>query len=719
MLGAGLPFAFSTLALATTPYDVKVVPVYSIPPGVRLSWIETGGVKNYEISRSIDGVPGVERIATIPGGANGHKVDHLDKNLDADLMYTYRIQVCPLTGSCFNLDDSTTSPRVVWPISGGREVVQNYNEVVGWQGIGEAPAGEQTATGFHMGVDLQKTTPAGEEGDDVLAPRGGVVVPPNLSVRDDGSIAIKVDVGGGHFEYDSFNHIATGPGDQPPVAAGDVVQPGQKIAEIGTLNGFPGNFAKHVHFMSERNPIPPGQQRIIRHPLSTFTEQDDRDPGGTPPALFDENKDGKIVLFRDHGAGTLINYDYATTPLHGDVDVAVEVMDEQGGSDPRVAPLDLGYWIEGPLPPAEQLDDVKSATHAYRLFDFRVEYFGGIPGSVPRVPCEKVADITDAANAGCRGMTDPSHCVTRPPGLCSSVIKEGTVNWAWPVLHHYIVTHAKGETGAHADVDALQYWRTAAKDDGAPVVSTHANYAGLPTTTKAWEARFPDGDYTIHVLASDFVTSINLPIRDNRFPPGPAPGIRLENFAPFVKEIVIARDADGLSATSAMGLPGCEDVLHHYRHTPPHHYPRPQDLKVSELATTIVRSGQKLCTKILFSEPVGSVTVDLVRDRGTGAAVAASGFTGTPSKTHNADDTWTGSVTLPVDASGNSDGGPASDEHDVAIRIQASDRRDAFGAMRPLDRDGDGSGDAGGDVNHVFGRLDLSPPTATINVDNP
>jgi hypothetical protein len=135
--------------------------------------------------------------------------------------------------------------------------------------------------------------------------------------------------------------------------------------------------------------------------------------------------------------------------LYGDVDVEPEVMDEQG-ADPRQAPIDLGYWIEGPLPDSEQFDDVKGEVHPYRLYDFRVEYFGGIPTTSPKTPpapCDAVADIADDANAGCRGL---ANCFDEPNvsiDTCNSVVTEGFAFWVFPILHHFIVTHAKGETG--------------------------------------------------------------------------------------------------------------------------------------------------------------------------------------------------------------------------------------------------------------------------------
>jgi hypothetical protein len=709
-MGAALAIAAAVPALAALPTNYRVVPVYTKPPAIRLSWTESGGTRNYNIFRSTDGGPQTQ-LGTIPGGAAGHHVSHVDSSIVPTTRYTYSVQVCDLTGACSFLPDKSTSANVVWPIVGGREVMHGYNEVIGWA----APD-----AGFHMGLDMGKTTGDGLPGDIVVAPRGGIVVLPNLSISENGSIAVQVDVGGGKVEYDSFNHIGTG-ANGPPVAAGDVVEPGQPVAKIGLQTGFPGNFTKHVHFMVEHIPVSPGQQRALRHPLLIFTDPVDRDPLGNAPALTDENKDGKLVLFRAHDTGSVVNYDYANAPLRGDVDVEPEVVDEQG-TDPSQAPIDLGYWIEGPLPDSEQIDDVKSAAKPYRLYDFRVEFFGGVPGgagipAVPAVLCDNISDIADQANSGCQGLTE---CLTQPPGACNSVIMEGSTDFPWPTLHHFIVTHAKGETGARADVDRNQFWRTTAKDDGVAASSTHANYADRATTIKAWEARFPDGDYTIHAVASDLVhDKVDLPIRDDGSPQASHPGIRLENFTPFVKEIVVAQDVDGNPATGEPGLDGCEVVVRRYRHT--HRQPplRPQDVLISKRETTVVRAGQKLCTRIRFSEPMSSVTVDLARDRGTGAVIAGTAFTGTSSKTHGADDTWTGALTLPLVADGSADGGTTSDERDVALHIVALDRRDGGGARRGLDADGDGAMEPNGDVTHVIGRLDLSTPTGLVSVVKP
>ncbi len=698
-------------SLPSLPQLFGVQPVYATPIAMRLLIVEAGGATGYTLYRTDRFHPGFV-VTSLPGGAADHRVFYLDTNVIPHTEYTYRLDVCNATG-CASTPEFTTSVDVVWPISGGRRILHGFNEVLAWAGI-NGNDGKEAA--FHDGVDLARTTPEGTPADDLLAPRGGVVVeigtPPPPSV-DNRYIRIQVDVGD-HFERDVFTHLSTAAA--LPVMQGDIVYPGQKIGVVGTREFDQGRyppgdtdpfaptaFDDHVHFNLERQDV---NRTTIRHPLTIFTDPADRDPLGHPPALNDENGDGKMVLYRTHATapatGTLINYDFVTTPLRGDVDVEAEITDVQG-TKPEQAPITLGYWIEGPLPESEHHDDVKSADHPYRLYDFRSEYWG----VRPETPCDAVSDLDDVANYGCRGVKAVG-CTTSTGArsTCNSVLKEGGINFPWPILHHFVVTHAAAETGARNGLDKNQFWRTAAKDDNGPVGAVQANYASKPTTTKAWEARFPDGDYTIHLLASDLVhTDVDVKL----------PTARTENFAPFVQEIVLSQDADGNPATGLPEAPGCEVEVYAYKNPARKSYPDPAQLAVARASAALMflRSGRTLCVRIRFSEPMSSAGVDLVRDRGTGAVLSNVG--GSFEKTFQDQDTWRGTVTLAADPSGASDASAANDEKDTAIRVTAGDRRDAGGVIRALDTDGDGLGNSAGDVNHLV-KLDLSPMKKTVQV---
>jgi hypothetical protein len=687
--------AATAMAAPPLPTRFQVVPVYATTPVIKLSWTEAGGASAYTIYRKT--VSTQEAVmGSVPGGAAGHRAAFIDTAAVAGVVYTYRLEACDTT--CASLPPITTSIATVWPISGRpRRVLNGFNENIAWAGVGDANA----TTGFHYGVDLGRTTTLPTAADDILAPRGGVVsqviIGPPTS-QDDGFIEIRVDVGNGTFELDGFNHIDTNT--PPTVMIGDSVAPGQKIAVIGD-SYFTGDRPDHTHYQLGRSDSP---LISVRNPLTVFTDDADRDPLGNLPGLNDENGDGKQVLYRDHTTGNLLDYDLATKPLHGDIDVAAEVTDRQG-TKPEQAPLQLAYWIDGPLPDSEQLDDVKSAAKPYRVYDFRTDYWGAPPPSA----CDDLSLLDDAANYGFNGLK-PLGCTKAPPSG-SSVLRDtepvlGVVFYPWPILHHFIVTHASTETGVRTGLSKNQFWRTAAKDDGASAESTHANYAGQPTTTKAWEARFPDGDYTIHVLASDLVhhdVDVKLPTT------------RLENFAPFVRQMIVAVDADGNPATGLVDTPGCEAPVYSYRQPARKQYPDAFTLAVTRSAAGLqpVRAGSSVCVLVRFSEPMNDAVVEMVRARGGGPLLAA--VTGGFEKTWQQQDTWRGKATLAADPSGASDSNIANDEKDVAIRVTAHDRRDAANVMRALDTDGDGSANASGDVNHLV-KVDLSPMKKTVTV---
>jgi len=95
------------------------------------------------------------------------------------------------------------------------------------------------------------------------------------------------------------------------------------------------------------------------------------------------------------------------------------------------------------------------------------------------------------------------------------------------------------------------------------------------------------------------------------------PVTRLENFAPFVKEVLVGLDADASAGSGQPGLPGCESSST-TTGTRLAAVPRLEDVVLTNVDTTVARSGQTLCVKLRFSEPMSSVATDLVRDRGAG-----------------------------------------------------------------------------------------------------
>jgi hypothetical protein len=593
----------------------------------------------------------------------------------------------------------TTMVKVLWPISGGHEVLHGFNEVLAWAGI---RGGDGVTAGYHDGVDLNRTTTGATAGDNVLAPRGGIVnqVIPTVADPDNGFVAVQVQIGGGMVEFDGFNHIANSAGNGPVVAVGDVVAPGQKLAQVGTVH-FNGDFVDHVH-----SQVTTGSAFAVsaRHFLTIFTDPADRDPQSNNPSLFDENGDGKNALYRDHNQADLtkyLDYDHDTKPLSGDLDIEVEVTDQQG-TNPRQAPIQLAYWIEGPLLPTEDFDDVKSAAHPYKLYDFTNNYFGaGTPTT-----CSLVSDIQDVANSGCKGLTD---CTTSPGGACNSVIKEGAINFPWPVLHHFIITHAKGEDGSRANVQPTEYWRTKAKEDNGGASPMQANYAGMPLATKPTDARFPDGDYTIHVLASDLVhPNIDLKIEK----------VRIENYPPFIKEIDLYQDTDNNAGTQVdADHPGCETAIYKYKQSNPDPYPGPGYLGASQQGI-FAAAGHALCVRVRFSEGMDTTFAGFkveLDPQGTGGAGPLP-FIGAFAKTTTDNDTWKGSLVVGPDPSGNSDSDVLDPSKDAIVRVTARDLKDRNNVQRGLDEDDDGNPENDmTDENHRI-KLDASTPVTTVQI---
>jgi hypothetical protein len=719
-LGGILLGATRVVALPTCPPPVAptlwAAPRYGAAPAILVNWTAQPLVVSYELWRVANGVT-LTRIAT-PGPA---VTSYQDNAVDTASTYQYEIRAClGAPPVCTPFGTFTTSVTVAWPISGGHEVLHGFNEIIGWAGIRSAVP--QIAAGYHDGVDLNKTTIEPFSGDDVRAPRGGVVdTIIDSAVADDSFVSVKVDVGvdalgNPMYEWDGFNHIANDGSHDRVVCMGDFVAPGTKLAQVGTRH-FDGDFTDHVHSMVTT--VAAVGQTSARHFLTIFTDPADRDPQGLAPTLFDENDDGKVVLFRDHNDPVLTNYldyDHDAKPLSGDLDIEVEVTDQQG-TNPRQAPIRLKYWIEGPLPAAEASDDVKSTAHPYWLYDFQTNYFGaGTPTN-----CMFLADIQDAANSGCKGLND---CVNNPMNsgaACNSVITEGilsTTYFPWPVLHHFIITDTKGENGARTNTDGTQYWRTKAMEDGGNVEATTANYAGMPLASKPSDARFPDGDYDIHVLASDLVHAdvdlVSVMFNGTT----PLQHVRLENYTPFIKEIDVYDDADGNPTTQVdADHPGCERQLYKYKHTNPNPYPGANYLTQAQ-SESFATALHTICVRIRFSEQMDATwpgfRVELDPQGDAGAPPIP--FVGTFSKTYTLNDTWKGTVVVPVDASGNSDASLTDHTLDAVIRVMAQDLKDRDGNQRGLDADADGTAEVNSaDVNHMI-KLDAKRPVTSIGV---
>jgi hypothetical protein len=134
---AALTAAGSVIAEPALPRRIRALPVYDATLGIRISWLERAGAEYYNLYRSVDGSPEIFVATFLSKGADQF-ISYLDQPAVATSDYTYRVQACDVSG-CSTSPPFTNSPRVVWPIAGGHEVMHGYNEVIGWAGIGNEP----------------------------------------------------------------------------------------------------------------------------------------------------------------------------------------------------------------------------------------------------------------------------------------------------------------------------------------------------------------------------------------------------------------------------------------------------------------------------------------------------------------------------------------------------------------------------------------------------
>ena len=536
---------------------------------------------------------------------------------------------------------------IAWTVPTSHEILHTWNDTIGTAGT----------RGFHEGVDIQQTM-AGPR-DEVVAARGGTVVSIAGGVLHNEYVFIRVTING-RFEYDCYLHLETA----VAVAVNDVVFAGQRLGQMGT-GYFPVVWTDHMHFFiaAAAAPLPnPG----IRHPQAMYTAANDRDPGGTAPEMFDHpGAPAGDSHFRHQGdaAGTRIDYDRALRPLDRDIDILVGMRDEQG-TDPDQAPMKLWYWIVGPRPAVHGVDhdNVKNGARAYQLMDFTGRFWGGQARS------EHVVDSDAAWNHGPRIMV-------------------GGVAYPWPQHKHFIVTNAGAMDGAATNVSDDQFWNTNAKNDRSDPLGDHANFATEPDTTMAHEARFPDGEYEINIYSAD-LDNENWETIDN---------VRIENYPPILKSVVVYYDFDGDENTPAAGEnKGYERKVYEFNHLNPDAYKvTPDDIKSYRIRRADYGpDGTAFWIKLTFSETIDktwadeNVQLDIKNDGG-----GPYGSTRTWSRLYADDDTVVAEFSVAADEG----------EDEAMIIVKQRDRRDRLANHRCMDKDSNGVPEADCiDNNHIF-----------------
>jgi hypothetical protein len=712
--------------------------------------------------------------------------------------YTYACRACDDTikkRNCGAMSPPfTTSIELRWPVQSAAssaattadnhyDVLDGFNEVIAW-GTSQRIEGRanDVSTGYHDGLDLNAPYDLSKQAR-VVAMRGGEMLKESVTSTmdaDNGQVIVRVIVGfdqndSPQYQHDYYNHLAT------PIAKGGSatqlpanilerrsIRPGQHIGNVGRKH-FRGVLNDHVHLGMLRidsTTTKAASSVSYKNPLLLFPEAQpqERDPNGNPPGFFDENKDGKYVIFRKHvtesdvgstgfsyGPGIPWPRNGDPPVLSGDIDIAVEVADDQG-DHPRVAPRKLGYWIEGPRPGVVDQDDVKSDSAPYVLFDFDKEYYGGTLGpswqsKKDPTPCNFLVDISDDANAGCNFGGVPAGCRGLPKTFvrtCTNldITEPGSqpaTGYDGPVLHHFIVTHAEGETGDRKDVKVSEFWNTDANDEDGPLPSTtaNANYSKQIAgnrATKASKARFPDGEYKLHAVIWD---SVNRGIEDrgiDRLVPSSLEDfveplrMRLENFAPIIEELTIGQDAQ----VDDRGFVGTDDnscgvVLYGYKYEgPPTDYPGPRHLNRSRIELLDPLGGARFCVRIRFSESIyhrndgnDGLKIELrtIEESGsltgqTPLSLVASSW----STAYSTDDEWRGIFLLDPGANGRIKQEVGLQLLGLMAHVEAYDRPDLEAHKRFLDVDNKGAESTSNADRHHRVVADDIPPATLLGI---
>lgn len=366
--------------------------------------------------------------------------------------------------------------NAIWPI----EPVANDHQLL--QNFGDADP--RNYWRFHNGIDILVT---GFGGQTVRAARAGrlVVNNPDFRQAGNGMVVIRVDVGDGNFEYDTYLHLSniTAPAENnqnPPW-----IQQGDGLGRIsGAIHPFQ---YRHLHFDVQaarppRNQLP--DFRNFLNPLERFAAAADQDPLGYAPRLADSNEDDRMLrVVRNRGVAPL-------GVISGDVDIIADlrdVMNDTGNRRATAAPHSVGYYIRSLFDRGVIARGVKPGGEPYMLAKFDDNWFTTVRGPHDEWARNRLLNIYSLVYADSLRL--------RPNPLP-----------ALPTTLNYIVTNCNGVSGFSFDVHD-RYWRTNAREDNG---ARESNYYENETTNMNATARFKDGDYEVHIVASDLARTVDL-----------------------------------------------------------------------------------------------------------------------------------------------------------------------------------------------------------------
>lgn len=476
-------------AIPPAPVNCRALPDYG-DGSILVEWDDLEAETGYRVYRS---VAAEGPFAQIGDDLPPDTLSLIDLAPDPALEHFYMVRAFDDFGESPDSNVFQQNVKIIWPNPGNHALLHNWNETIG----------NAAAYGFHRGCDIQQV---GLTPNMIHFPRGGIVARVGNQGRDNNHIYVEVRIGA-DLRYDSFNHLTGKKVTDLGYDVGDYVRAGQEIVPIGDeyFVFHTVDFVDHTHYFIPSHPIT--NETDGQHPLKIFAAADERDPGNLRPSHHDHGllSDGTVLY---HRQGAIPGPPYLELPLgddpatpdedEADVDLHVEIADLMGFGATQV-PTSVAWWISGP-DCAGDPPSVRSAAAPYVLLRWGDRSFRQEP-------------------------VEWQHLVDAAQDLAPLISYEGVDYPAtWNNFKHFILTNTAGDDGAPLSVDETQYWNTNAMQDGSPPEVAHANFAGLEDATRAADARFPDGSYTLHVVTTDLLGSTEDSI----------PGVELENFPPAV-----------------------------------------------------------------------------------------------------------------------------------------------------------------------------------------
>lgn len=386
---------------------------------------------------------------------------------------------------------------------------------------------------LHEGVDISSST------KEVVAGHGGQLLDVWADGKNDG-FKMELDMGAGVTEPEyGYNHLHF----DSTLSRGDVLAPGDLLGTVSDDAFSRDTEADHVHWGST-------QQNILK--FQTLTN--DRDPNNQAPRVADINNDGLDFIVVSAASN---DHTSPREPAWGDVDFLVDAYDDMADNlNLNVAPYSLGYWIQAGNAAGS---NVRNAAAPYKLveFDFPLYTSTGRPSDNGIVYWGLDADI-DGIN------TWQSH-----------------LTW--------VLTNSRDVTGAYADIDSGQFWKTDLRSGTA----TQPNGSDGSPAREIQEAAFPDGKYFVHVLLEDYEHTTDA-VRE----------VTVDNFRPYVQRLQVFSGVTMVYTSEWNWDPGTAQLIVH-----------PETF--NSAAVFPASRTRDLNIEIEFSEPMSDARINSISPLGT------------------------------------------------------------------------------------------------------